>query len=169
MPEQSMYGLSTYMEGEIWPHEHREMAVGKYTSPMDPMGMCYFCFGFSDCCENPRPPHIMAFRTFKHLLIDICFNFKCFTCCKPNPFSKSLLICHVSLLTLTLIKALMKGLFIHVSTCTFRNKSKAGSTRGCGATVPGCLWQWTSGLCRGLHAGDLYNNCIGNSSNEELQ
>ncbi len=34
-----MYGLFTYMKGEKWPHEQGEMAIGKYSHPMDPMGM----------------------------------------------------------------------------------------------------------------------------------
>ena len=34
-----MYGLSTYMKGEEWPHEQGEMYVGKYSHPMEHLGM----------------------------------------------------------------------------------------------------------------------------------
>ena len=33
-----MYGLSTYMKGEKWPHELGEMYVGKYSHPMEHLG-----------------------------------------------------------------------------------------------------------------------------------
>ena len=37
-PIGSMYGIFTYMNGEKWRAIQGEMAIGKYSRPMDPMG-----------------------------------------------------------------------------------------------------------------------------------
>ena len=45
-----MYGIFTYMKGEKWLHEQGEMATGKYSRPMEHLGLIFILFKY------PRDP-----------------------------------------------------------------------------------------------------------------
>ena len=64
-------------------------------------------------------------------LIDVYF--KCFTCCKPDSILK--IASDMSRLTSNASFDGVSCLHMHLP-----NESKAGPTKGCGGTVPGCLW-----------------------------